>query len=511
MKRSTLGTLAILVILLAVWWQRGRSSTPDALPPLSVDGYIGPVTAEEARTRGQKEHMPFVRLELRRQLADGAAESIVLAKDSTTVAAAESGAPGPEVSWTGTRTLQPGAKAATVWRVHAFRATSIGELLQRSIRSNFAVRVNAKLLSDYGLDSKQAIDVSWEGPGRSAKLRVGLLQKADGAAPATTWVQDPGQSDIAYQIVDRDLRTSLAVSWDDLRDRRLLNLDLAAVDRLELVRPAEGSQTGVRIVATRAPLSQGATRAPGEGWSLVEPAGLRTGDVGAWLSAVGRLSASAFVATDSPEFARAGLTASSATHLRVGTGAQVVELVLGARDTAEANSEGWLQIAGQNEAFRVSSYAYDQVNLDVAQLRDRTLLQGRPTSEVHAVSLKSPSETLGLALREGEWRRSTAGAALDAKKISAFVEGLGSVKVDFVADAPPSAKLATPEWSVGLEVGDSKHLILLGHEENGTIYGELTVGKDRDFFKVSAGTARQIQKNASDFAAESPAPPSLSQ
>ena len=63
--------------------------------------------------------------------------------------------PPSEAKWQVERKI---GEQTTKWKAQSFRATTMAEQLQRSVRSNFAVRINAKGAEEYGLDAQHAID-----------------------------------------------------------------------------------------------------------------------------------------------------------------------------------------------------------------------------------------------------------------------------------------------------------------------------------------------------------------
>ena len=144
MKRSTWLTLAAFVLLLGLWFARTRPHKVDAPPPLSVDGYIGNVAIEEARTLGQKQPAPYTHIALTRTDGKGGKQLIELDKQDVPKlpeAKPDAKTPPPEAAWLAKRTVDG---KTTTWKAQGFRATSMAEQLQRSIRSNFAVRMDAK-------------------------------------------------------------------------------------------------------------------------------------------------------------------------------------------------------------------------------------------------------------------------------------------------------------------------------------------------------------------------------
>lgn len=499
MRRSTWITLAIFLLLLGVWLVLGRQKTSDAPPPLSVDGYIGNVGLEEARTLGQKQPAPYTHIVIQRQL-DGGPEKVELDRvDTPTVPPPEADAktPPPEPKWQLKRTF--GGKTVT-WKAQGFRATTMVEQLQRSIRSDFAVRVPQKGLEEYGLDAKHAIDVELSGGGKSAKFRVGLLQKTERDGQPATWVQDPARADVAYHLSDRDLRTAFDFTWNDLRDRQLLTLDMAKVDKLELTRPGEKV---AKIVVQRPALEAGKTREAGDGWQIVQPEGVRTGDIGEWLKAIERLSAAEFVATSDPTAKQSGLDDPNAAQVKITSGTDSVTLTFGKSDESRPNKEVWLKMAHTDELYRVGSYQRDQVLLSIDQLRDRRLFQDHALKDLNSFEISGANGKFG-AKRAGDAWSATAGQPVDPAKVTDFLSNAEKAKVDFTLDAPRTDE---PEWTLLFHFGDkiqgteTTQKVTLGKEVDGQVHGQLGPPHGPfQTFKLASWAAKQLQKQATDFA-----------
>ena len=67
MKRSTWITLCVFVLLLGLYFVQTRHSAPTAPPPLSIDGYIGNVSEQEARSEAKDKPSPVTRIVLKRK------------------------------------------------------------------------------------------------------------------------------------------------------------------------------------------------------------------------------------------------------------------------------------------------------------------------------------------------------------------------------------------------------------------------------------------------------------
>ncbi len=500
MKRSTWLTLAAFVLLLGLWFAKSRPHKVDAPPPLSVDGYIGNVGIEEARTLGQKQPAPYTHIALTRTDGKGGKQLIELDKQDTAKlpeAKPDAKTPPPEAVWLAKRTVDG---KTTTWKAQGFRATSMAEQLQRSIRSNFAVKIEAKTAAEYGLDPDHAIDVELTGGGKPAvKLRIGLLQKAEKDGDATTWVADPARPDVAYQLTGRDLRTAFDISWNDLRDRQLLTLDVPAVDRLELERPG---QTPQRIVVTRPPL--GSDKNAERPWTIAEPAGVRAGDIDDWLKALERLSAAEFVATSEEAVRSSGLDTPDAAKLTIANDRETIVVVFGKSDESRPNKETWVRVVGRDEVYRVGSYQRDQVLLSLAQIQDRHLWAGRTAKDLQSFTISGPNGHFKADHGAHGWQATAAEEPADPSKIAAYLETVAALKVDLNAQLPDEAAMDNPQWSIRWTFLDGIQRVILSKEVAGNVYGKLsTADGATSLFKLTAWNAKQLAKQPSDFAAHS--------
>ncbi len=501
MKRATWITLFVFALLLAVWFVRSRPQKTQTLPPLSVDGYIGNVGIEEARTLGQKQSAPYTRIVLTRSDGKDGKEVIELTKQDADKPAVEpkpeDKTPPPEAKWQASRTL--GGKTTT-WKAQGFRATTMTEQLQRSIRSTFAVRIDAKGAAEYGLDPQHAVDIELSGGKAPVKLRVGLLQKAEKDGEATTWVADPAHPDVAYQLAGRDLRTAFDVSWNELRDRQLLPMNVDDVTELELVWPGAKQE---RIVVSRPAV--GTDKDAQRPWTFTEPAGVRTGDIDDWLKAAEHLSAAEFLPSGDPAAKDTGLDDPRAPRLTISNKSEKTILTFGKQDETRPNKEAWLRVSGREEVYRISSYQHDQLVQSLNQLRDRHVLAGHTVEELQGFTLTGPKSRFAATKDADGWRGASSKDAAEINKIKDFVQSLAALKVDYLTEAPASATLDSPEWTNQWTFADGVVTVTLSKEESGNVYGRiLPAHGDPQTFKLTTGNAKQIQKQAADFAASSP-------
>lgn len=505
MKRSTLIMIGVFALLLVVWLVRGRKQPVSAPPALDVAGYIGNVSEQDARSQAKDTPPPVTQVVLQRK-----DEKIVLVRAQTAKPPKPAEGdkpvePAQEAKWLATRTH--GGKS-TEAKAQAFRAQSMAETLQRTIRSTFSHEIKPDQLAEYGLDADHAIDVELTLPERTVKLRIGQLEKGQDVDSSNTWVQDPARPGVAYQVAGRDLRTSFDVTWGDLRDRGVLALEMAAVDRLEIDNPAATKAKkiiAVRPALTAAQLKDLADKKPGrdagEGWSLQEPAGTPAGDIGEWLRAVDRLSAEEFL--DTSDVAEKKLDtglqdAATAVRLVIGAGGKETVVVFGKQDDKK---RFFATVQGHDEVVLVPSYAHDQIVQTLDQLRDRRLLGARKAKDITGFSLHgSDGEVVGR--HSGDtWTLTRPVAQASAKAVDAWMTELEGIKLDFAELPTPDASgLDAPATRLELQVPGGVESVALGKEVEGNTWGRVTWPDGKaETFKLSTWNAKRMQKKAADL------------
>lgn len=504
MKRSTLITLGVLAALTAVYFAKGMKKAEKGPSPLSIDGYVGNVSEQEARDGMKNKLPPVKKIVVKKQNEETVLEQ--LPQDPPKDVTPDKDKP-PEAKWSAKRTYKGKGTEA---KAQAYRANAMAEVFARSIRSTFATAAKPEALAEYGLDAAHAIDVEATLEQKTVKLRIGNLDKGQEQGDATTWVQDPAHPEAVYQVAGRDLRGAFEVSWSDLRDRGLLALELAAVDRIEMENPADARMP--KFSVTRPPLSDAqkkdlADKKPGrdanDGWQLVEPKGYEAGDVGDWLKSIERMSANEFLTADEAADKKAdtGLDDPKvAAKITLTAGDKKTVIVFGKTDEASQSKDIWARIAGRDEVYKVASYTRDQCVQKFDQVRDRALFGKHKGSSATGFSVTGPDGTVQ-GSKAGGWQIAGAAVAIAAKNIDSFVSDWDGVKVDFASDVTPgSVGLDAPEWTVKAQFGDATVTAVLAKEKDGNCYGKvLADGPAGDVFKLSSWQANKLKKGLKDF------------
>ncbi len=498
MNRPTLIMLVIFAGLAVVWLVGQRESARDGLPPLIVEGYVGDVTEADARDAMKNVTAPYVKFSL-----DRTGEHIELVRDPGAADAKDD-----DLTWSATRTADTTKIEA---KGQNYRVRMWNQELARSFRASFSFEAKPEELAEYGLDDAHAVTFVATAEGASVKLRVGKVDKTNAEEPVT-WLMNPDVPTVVYQVRGRDLRTPFDQQWKDIRDTKLLGLTMTRVNRIELTTPGDKRAPKVvveRQAATEAQLKELAdgkkdkdVRKPDEGWVIVEPKGYATGDVGAWLEALERVSATAFVDADKIEDMKAtGLEDPAiARRIVLHEGDQEKVLLIGAKDEKESGGEFWVRVEGQPQAARIASWSHDQVAITLDKLRDLALLgERRAKDTATAFHLVGPNVTLDGRKQAGPgavWK--VEGLATDSRKVSDWLGDLDTTKVEFVADkSRDEAGLASPEWRLQLQFPAGMVEVQLGKEDGGAVYGAL--GADGDLFKIQSWSVGRLKKAADDF------------
>lgn len=496
MKRSSWIAVGALIALIGVWFVKERKGGPTAPAPLSIDGYVGNVSDADLRAQTKDKLAPVTQLTVKRK-----DESLVLSQQPQTLPAdvTPDKAKPLEAKWTVKRSRSGGTSEA---KAQTYRANAMAEIFGRSIRSTFSKEVKPGELADYGLDADQAIDVDAQWDGHKASLRIGKLDKGSDGAEPTTWVQDPSRLGVVFQVAGRDLRSPFDVPWADLRDRALLTLDLSAIDRLEVVNPADPRMP--RFAITRPALPPKGTREAGEGWSIAEPQGYPIGDAADWLRSLERLSASEFLSPSEVAAAKAntGLDdPKTVATVTFGAGAAKTVLVFGKVDEATASKDIWMRIEGRDEVYKVASYSRDQVLAKFDQIRQRSLLGPGKAKEAIAIEIAGPTGTAKLT-KVGQGWQINGGASASATAVDSYLNDLDGIQVEFASDVTAgAAALPTPEWRVQLTTAAGAAVVVaLGAERDKQVLGWTEAGGVKsDLYRLQDWNASKLRKSATDF------------
>lgn len=496
MKRSTLVTLGVFGLLLALWVAKDWKSAPKGPTPLSLDGYAGNLSEQDFRA-ATKDQLPPVK-------------SLIVKKKDETIALTQQAQELPkdvtpdkskpvEAKWSVARTRKGKTSQA---KGQTYKANAMAEVFGRSIRSTFAKEIKASELAEYGLDADHAIDVEATTDKGTLKLRIGTVDKPQEGGEPTTWAQDPGHPEVVYQVAGRDLRGPFDVAWSELRDRALLTLDLSALDRIEVANPTD--PRAKRFVVSRPAAGDKKGRDPGEGWKIEEPAGYDAGDIGEWAKSLERLSASEFLDASevSDKKTDTGLDDPAvAARVTLREGSNQTVLVFGKADEASAQKDVWLRIEGRDDVYKIASYSRDQALQKFDQVRNRALLGGLKAKDVTSFTLTGPDGAVLATRTDNQWSVAHADRPISATALDTYLADVEGIKVDYAADVTPAAVgIDQPEWRLTLRFPDKTVQVALTKEKDGNLYGRAGLeSAPGDLFKLASWSGGRLKKTVKDF------------
>lgn len=486
MKRSTYAILAVLAALGVVWAVQNRQVTPDAPPPLTLDGLVTAPDAETARNLLREAPPKAMKLTLRRP--DG--ESITL--EAAPLAEGVTPEKLAEREFTATRTA---GESTTTAKAMSWKAGAMVEVFAAPLRSTFAQTVASKDLAEYGLDAAQAIEVEAQLDGKTFHLRIGAAMKAESDGSVSTWLQAADRPEVVYQVAGQNLREPFAVAWSELRNRQMLAVDAAHIRKIALSNPA-----GERVVVERPALATGQSREAGDGWQITEPAGLPAGNIGEWVQALKNLSANQFV--DAAAAKDVVWHGPDAATLQL-EAAETTTLTLAGPVAGVSGEQVWLRVQTGNrtEYAHVAKFARDQLVRRAAQVRDRRLGGALAEADVQSWTLQGPEGSLTATRRDGQWQAANAGnQSYLSDTMGSYLRDLLATQVDYAPDATPTG-LDQPEWRVALTTSQGPVEVVVSKEINGAIFGQVRVAnKPGDPFAIPSWSAEKIRKTPMHFA-----------
>ncbi len=497
MSRSTIAIVAIFAALLVAWLLTQGEDAVQEIPPLVVQGYLkGDISLQDIKVLNKDEESPYTRFELER---DGERFTLALKPGQASAKPAER-------KWLATRTK--GGKTIEA-AGESYRVKMINQLLARPFRSSYAFVAKPEDLAEYGLDSSQAVQLVAEAPERKVALIIGKSEKSEDESAMSTWVQDPARKDVVYQVTGHDLRTEAAVGWKDVRDRKILSINLAAIDKVELVNPRAPAGRG-QLVASRPALTDEQrkqldegkkweeVRKSDDGWKIDSPTGFAAGDIGSWLESTERMSMTeTFELVDDKPPADAGLNDDKRTVtivLHEGTRKTVVRL--GDRTPKGDQQDIYVGVEGDSLAYSVASWSSDQIIKDVDTLRDLRLLGAGKAADAIAIRIDSASAPVFQARKESAGWTST-DIELDPKGVEDWLRDLDSTRVEFRTGKDlASLGLDKPATRIALTFADGVLTLSVSPRMGDKTYGRVGEG---DPFELQSWNADRLHRTGRDF------------
>ena len=299
MNRSTIVMVLVLCGLVGLWATSGSKKTAERLPALTVDGFLTKeISLQDIKILNKDEKSPYTKFIIKRTIDKGPVTYTIELDPSTANEKKAS-----DKKWWVTRELNGRTLKA---KAENYRLRIFNQGLARNFRSSMALKASEDQLKEYGLDPENAISMTAVSPKQTVKLVIGNKFKLSEDSSAT-WVMNQDTEGVVYQVSGFDLRHHFDTSWKDIRDRKILDVNLAAITKVELSNPrVKGSEA---IVLTRPPLTDEQRKSLNDGtewskvrkssddWTVVKPAGLKLDEpeLSGWLESLGRMSATEYV------------------------------------------------------------------------------------------------------------------------------------------------------------------------------------------------------------------------
>ncbi len=365
MKKSTIFLLVAAAVLAVVAFLVTRKSGPDAPKKLDIPGIASEADLAAEKKLGMMDAKPPLVHPIDEVILEQPAElggTIRLVREGE----------GETEKW---RITSPVEAPAVKYPVE-----QIIELFKTATTRSDARTIKEADLPLFDLEAGRRIGLTLKSKGavwNGVDLIIGQVVK-DGEPGGEetvkgTWVLVKGDETTAFLLADKDLRTPIAKSLADLRDKKAFDFEADAVSRIEIIDP-----TGEKVALTSE--TKETPAAPDAGpdakptktttWTLSEPAGIK-GD--AAVSSVARnltgLRVNEFVplakASDEAKQALEGKT----WKLTAKVGDKVVTLTVadGAKEPI------WARVDGKDEVFSLASYAANNVRKGLDELKDKTV------------------------------------------------------------------------------------------------------------------------------------------
>jgi len=254
---------------------------------------------------------------------------------------------------------------------------------------------------------------------------------------------------------------------NDLREKRLLDLPLSKINRVEFRYPA-GSFAIVR---------EGELWKPGrlEGGVSLDQFSVKNA-----LNDLANLKADRFIDDEPRDLSRYGLDRPA---LEVSLDSSKLHNVV--QFGGKAGRQRYLKIAGKEPVFSITNFVFERLPRNIDDLRSRSLVDFK-TDNVSALEISSATGYAKYIKSGGKWKEQAMSGSKG--RISDVAAALGAIKrlriEEFVSDAPEeiaSYGLGSGAWVIAVTTPARKIKILLGKEERrgkeGRVYAKLA-GED---------------------------------
>lgn len=507
MSKSSIGMLVLFVALGVGWFLKDSGAEKAVNPPIVVEGFVTKdVSLQDVKILNKDDAAPYTKYEIKR---DG--ETYVLEKEP-----GQDGRKHSEAKWSARRTYAGGKTMAA--KGETYRVRMYAQTLSRSFRSSYSFEATEKDLAEYGLDAKRRIEVKATGGGKEVHLIIGNVDtpSADNESASKTWLMRPDVPRVVYQVAGFDLRKNFDVPFKDVRDRKILDVNIARIDKVELENPKD--PLAKKVVATRPKLPEDQAeklmliakesdkdkreklekelRKSNDGWKIVEPAGYAVGEIGSWLEGTERMSLTHSVdLVDGKIPAGSGLGPDDAVRITMYEGDKKTTILLGSA-MEDGEKDVWVKLASDNtQAFRVASWSAEQVIKQLDDVRDTKLFGAANQDVIKAadnIVVDSPDGRFAARLIDGEW--TARGVLADHKKVADFVSDLAGLDVDYESGkARSDVGLDKPEWQIEIQAKGKQFKVALAAKQGEDFFG--AVGADGNTFKLQSWNADRVRKS----------------
>lgn len=516
MSKSSMVMLGLFVALGVGYFAMQDSPKEAEFPPISVQGFVSKdVSLQDVKILNKDDDSPYTRWEVTRT-----GETYTMQR-----LPGQEGKKHSEARWEATRTYD-GGKRKVVVKGEPYRVRMYSHALARSFRSSYAFKAGEKELAEYGLDAANRVELKATGGGKTVHLFVGKVDggakdPGDNAINAKTWVMRPDVKDVVYQVAGVDLRANIDVDWKDVRDRKLLDIEVARIDKVVLENPAD--PLSAKVVATREKLPpdqekklteiktadkdtktklEKELRKSNDGWTIREPKGYEAGEFGGWIESIERMSLTEVIDTpDGKAPAGSGLDdAKTVRHVTLFWGDKKAGFRIGATKEGTGEKEVWVAVDSDKESvYRVASWSAEQIDKMLDDVRDTKLFGKGNKETVQAAEnlvVDSPDGRFSARLEDGKWI--ARGVRADHKKIKDFVDDLAGLDVDYESGkSRTEVGIDKPEWRIALSAKGRQFNVALAAKKGEDYFG--AVGDAGHVFKLQSWNADRVRKASKDL------------
>jgi len=515
MSKSSMIMLGLFVVLGAGWFLMQEGPKEAEHPAIAVEGFVPKtVSLQDVKILNKDDDAPYTRWEVKR-----AGETYVLERMPGQDKKKHS-----EARWQATR-IYDGGKQKAVVKGEPYRVRMYAQTLSRSFRSNYSFKAPEAELAEYGLDKENVVELKATGGGKTVHLLIGKVDKptrdpGDDATNSKTWVARPDVEGVVYQVAGHDLRANIDVPWKDVRARKLLDVEVARIDKIVVENPADPLTKRFVVQRDKLPADQAKKliemktadkeareklekelRKSNDGWKVVEPKGYLAGEVGSWLESTERMALTEVVDTPAgnPDAKTELDDPKKARRITLHWGDKKVSFRMGAK-LPDGEKDVWVAVDGDKQSvYRVAGWSADQIDKMLDDIRD-TKLFGKDNADMIKAAdnlvIDSPGGRFAARLQDGVWV--ARGVRAEHKKVVDFIGDLAGLDVDYESGKTSTeGGLDQPEWRIELSAKGRTFRVALAAKKGEDYFGR--VGQSGNIFKLQSWNADRVRKSGDDL------------